>query len=47
MEEHLGQVLLSFDLLFDCVRDVWDDVGQDEFGEVNNVLREEKEEHTY
>lgn len=38
MEDNLGQVFLSFDLLFDSVRDVWDHVGQDELGKVNNVL---------
>jgi len=39
VENHLGQVLLSFDLFLDSVRDVWDHVGQDELGEVNNVLQ--------
>lgn len=46
VEDNLGQVLLSFDLFFDCVRDVWDHVGQDELCKVNNVLRGEEEEDT-
>lgn len=46
MEDNLGQILLSFDLFFDSVRDVWDDIGQDELGEVNDVLWwQEEEEH--
>ena len=38
MEDDLGQVLLSLDLFFDGVWDIWDQVGQDELGKVNNVL---------
>lgn len=38
MEDDLGQVFLSFDSFSDSVWDVWDDVGQDELGEINNVL---------
>lgn len=38
VEDDLRQVLLPLDLFFDGVRDVWDHVGQDELGEVNNVL---------
>lgn len=44
MEDDLGQVLLSFDPFSDSVRDVRDHVGQDELGEVNNVLRGEEED---
>lgn len=46
MEDNLGQVLLSFDLFSDSVWDVRDHVGQDELGEVNNVLREVEEDTT-
>ena len=35
MEDDLGQVLLSFDLLFHPVWDVGNHVGQDELREVN------------
>lgn len=43
VEDHLGQVLLPLDLLFDGVRHVRDHVGQDELGKVNDVLRCMKE----
>lgn len=46
VEDYLGQVLLSFDLLSDGVRHVRYHVRQDELGEVNNVLCGE-EEHVF
>lgn len=39
MKDDLAQVLLSFDLFPHCVRHVRDHVGQNELGQVHNVLR--------
>lgn len=44
MEDNLGQVFLPFDLFLHSVRDVRDHVGQEELGEVNDVLRGEGKE---
>lgn len=38
VKDYLGQVLLSFELFSGGVRDVWDYGGEDELGEVCNVL---------
>lgn len=46
VEDNVGQVPLSFDLLSDGVRHVRDHIRQDELGEVNNVLHRE-EEHMF
>lgn len=41
VQDDLGQVLLSLDLLPDGVWHIRNDVGQDELRQVNNVLRAE------
>lgn len=43
VKDNLGQVFLPFDLFFDSIWDIRDNVGQDELGKVNNMLKGEKQ----